>query len=363
MSFSIKGLKKKVIPQFTTPDYCICTSDQHILKFHYKTSTFEHLCTLPPKNNDIKGRLKHGLGRSFLYRRFVSNLFGINHVVELPSGTILALYDRLYRIFKNASGHYQVEVIGGVEGYTSPLNYCMEVNPITGNVFFGEYECTSIRPINILGIFNDGSEVRVCHTFAEGEIRHVHSITWDQYRNRLWITSGDDDDQSGFFYTDDEFKTVNKLYGGAQTWRAVSVFPRKESILWGMDAGKDRGAEDINYLYKVTGDEGESPEKLYEIGNPAYYKCGSEQDNCFLAITYEPGRKQPTPEEASLLYVSSDDKVEEVLSLPYQASKYQGCSRYSAFYMPKGIGPDNRVLVTPMHTAIHNFTLLDIKKG
>ena len=39
----------------------------------------------------------------------------------------------------------------------------------------------------------------------------MHGIFIDPYDGRIWVTTGDDDHESAIWFTDDEFKTLEKV--------------------------------------------------------------------------------------------------------------------------------------------------------
>jgi hypothetical protein len=64
-------------------------------------------------------------------------------------------------------------------------------------------------------------------------VRHFHGVHPDPYREELWVTAGDTDDQSAIGRVRDG--TVRWVGGGSQRWRAVDLAFTPTAVLWGMD--------------------------------------------------------------------------------------------------------------------------------
>jgi hypothetical protein len=73
------------------------------------------------------------------------------------------------------------------------------------------------------------------YTFDEYQINHIHSIVPDPYRNRVWILTGDLGESSGIWFTDDNFKTVNKFLVGSQSFRSCAAFPIPQGLVYATD--------------------------------------------------------------------------------------------------------------------------------
>jgi hypothetical protein len=52
----------------------------------------------------------------------------------------------------------------------------------------------------------------------------------------LWVTTGDFENECFFFYSDDGFRTLERVGDGGQTFRAVSLLFEPEQIVWLTDS-------------------------------------------------------------------------------------------------------------------------------
>ncbi len=222
-------LKQHYYPHFSNSQYALVVNDHYVYKFHYHTKKFEKYFKIPPANNSVLGKLKDFIARNIA--RHFSQKMGLGHVIELPNQVVLVFYDKIYRFDPNA-GNNNVEPIFNFkeEGVLPPLRNGIAVTP-NGNVYFSEYANIKKRDTRIIGIIDNGTKVTTAYTLSGTEIKHAHGIYWDKFRQRLWVTTGDSDDESNFYYTENEFNTLNHFAGGDQTWRAVSLMFFKDSSL------------------------------------------------------------------------------------------------------------------------------------
>lgn len=110
-----------------------------------------------------------------------------------------------------------------------PLNLCKTDR---GNIYFGEYFRNVQRAeVHIWGSTDSGLNWQPVYTFPKGEIRHVHGLFYDPYRKGYWILTGDTDRESRLAFSDDEFRTINTVWSGSQSVRAVSIIVLPEGLI------------------------------------------------------------------------------------------------------------------------------------
>ena len=113
-----------------------------------------------------------------------------------------------------------------------PLNICTDSN---GYFCFGEYFSNPNRePVNIYGSCG-GKDWDIVYQFPKGSIRHIHGIYYDSYKKGFWVLTGDKDNESGLWFTDDQFSTLSPLAHGTQKARAISIIPTKHGLIVPMD--------------------------------------------------------------------------------------------------------------------------------
>lgn len=336
---------------------CLCSQDLSIYRFDFTTQKLNFLCRLPAKDGGFKGRIRDVLARSVIVRKLRPNA-GIGHIVQLANRDILVVYDRIYLCKYHPKG-YQVVVVASKDfaTFATPLRGGMAVHGQSQNVYFGEYLNGHSRNIRILRIDPKGLTTTCCWQFTRTEIKHVHAIHYDKYRNRLWVLTGDSDDESAFFYSDDEFQTIHKFAGGSQQWRAISLLIYPDAIEWGMDAGQDAPADCINKIYRYCF----ATEKLIEqatIGNPVYASAMMSDGAAIMATSFEPKRLQDTIPCAEIWYRAAGGTWESIMQFNYLKRQRSGVSVYGMVHIPKGELPADKIIATPVNSQSDDYHAL-----
>lgn len=161
----------------------------------------------------------------------------------------------------------------------------------SGNVYFGEYVMNHERDSSIRLYQYDPAAHRtaIVHEFAPAEVRHIHGIYADPVeQGTLWVLSGDLPDECRVMRTRDEFRTLEVVGTGDESWRAVSACFSPEALYYGTDAEFVQNA-----LYRLDRHSGQRIQ-LNAIGGPVYYSASSGQDH-FFGVTAELCPSQADP--------------------------------------------------------------------
>lgn len=350
---------KGLVPLWSDAGKCWCVSDQWFYRFEYASSTLTKVFRLPPKSRSVPGRLKDVLARS-AWRQQLWPRANIHHLVELPGGDVVVVYDKIYHFVPGSDAkHARAIETDLVPRLDWPLRGGMAVHPGSACVYFGEYN-DNPRGVRVVRVHPSTQTVEVCWHFPRNEIRHIHAIHHDRYRNRLWICTGDRDHESALYFTDDEFQTVQRFAGGDQTWRAIALLFDENGMEWGMDAGQDARADDINRIFRHDFATGKRTE-LAVIGNPVYAACGFDDGTAVMQTSFEPKRQQDTPAETALWWRDHERQWQSIMSLPFKAHEPRGVGRYGHLMLPVGVSPAGQLLCTPVNTASHALTLLHLR--
>lgn len=175
-------------------------------------------------------------------------------------------------IFKcEPEGGYSHKVFAIPRG-SKPLNLCILPN---GHIFFGEYfQNMKKDAVNIYGSEDNGETWRIAYTFESSNINHVHGVFYDKYTNRMWVLTGDRENECIIGWTDDEFKTLHEVLKGGQEYRSCQLFFYKDFIVYATDSqyieneirAIDRNTLKITTLAKIQG----SAIKGGQTGNVSY---------------------------------------------------------------------------------------------
>lgn len=205
-------------------------------------------------------------------------------------------------------------------GMNNPLSFTRLDN---GSIVFGEYFSNNEHePVAIFERKN-GYWKKVFE-FPDNTVYHIHGIVPNG--NEVYILTGDKDIESGIWRTDNEFKTITKLVGGAQKYRSCVAFPYRNGLIYATDTPLEQ-----NHLFFLhPGENGIWEEQsLYEMPGPCiygvqrqgkyYFSTSVEPDALYedtfrYKITYQLG-KGVLDRFSHIVCCSDDGKIEEVLRL------------------------------------------------
>lgn len=184
-------------------------------------------------------------------------------------------------LFAQRNGNDYFEKCFSIPRGSKPLNICIAPS---GNLYFGEYfQNMEKQSVNIYESEDNGQSWHVVFTFPEGNINHIHGLFYDKYTNRIWVATGDRENECIIGYTEDEFKTFVEVFRGGQEYRTCQLFFYKDFIVFGTDTQYeqnvikkfDRQTLEITELQKVQG---------------SVIKGGQVGDVAFISTTVEPSK-------------------------------------------------------------------------
>ena len=228
------------------------------------------------KGKYMIGDTKYGHPSRFvLTRRFLRA--EITGMYNLPNGDWLAIAKK--GLFLQKQGSNLFEKVFAIPRGSKPLNICKVPS---GNLYFGEYfQNMGKQAVNIYGSEDNGLTWNIVYTFSEGNINHIHGLFFDKYTNRIWVATGDRENECIIGYTKDEFKTFTEVFRGGQEYRTCQLFFYRDFIVFGTDTQYqqnvikkfDRKTLEITELQKVQG---------------SVIKGGQVGDVAFISTTVEP---------------------------------------------------------------------------
>ena len=276
-------------------DYFIGAKGYRLVKYSFASKKYERI----GKVADSKYSL---LSRFSLTRRFFRA--EINNIYNLHNGDRLLIAKKA--IFRCEAGEKVFKKCFAIPRGSRPLNLCITPN---GTVYFGEYFANmSKEQVNIYCSKDDGKTWSVIYTFPEGNINHIHGIFYDDYTARVWVVTGDRDNECIIGYTEDEFQSFNVVFRGGQDYRTCNLFFYPAFIVFATDSQYmvneirvfDRATLEIKSLQSIQGTAIKG------------CQCG---DLSYLSTTVEPS--DVNKDTYSHLWISRDGlKWEEIYKAP-----------------------------------------------
>ncbi len=228
--------------------------------------------------------------------------FMATNIVPLANGDLFVTFDKSVGIVR--SGKYQL--LKNLDRPCRVLRAACAVDR-NGNVFFGEYLANTERGEMRVYKYAQGSDrIEIVRVFPPNSIRHIHGIYFDSHGDALFCLTGDDEKECQILKTSDEFKTVEVVGAGDETWRAVSILFDENAFFYGMDAEYR-----TNHIYKADRRTLER-KSLGEVSGTVFYskKIG---DDLFFTTTAENAPSQ-IENVAALWHVDGADNLTKIIS-------------------------------------------------
>ncbi len=148
---------------------------------------------------------------------------------------------------------------------------------IGDRVLMGDYGTNNARePVNIYE--RREGKWRIAYTFPSGTIRHIHNIV--PINNHFYVLTGDEDNESGIWESNNEITCMEPLFFGKQQYRCCQLLANIENKGWFLT---DAPSES-NWLYCFSGKEVKS---VCEIPGTVIY--GTQyNDSLVFSTTVEP---------------------------------------------------------------------------
>ena len=182
-------------------------------------------------------------------------------------------------LYRRDNSQNNYKMVLSIPRGSKPLNLCIAPSD---KIFFGEYfQNMDKQAVNIYCSSDNAQTWNIVYAFPEGNINHIHGLFFDKYTNRIWVATGDRENECIIGYTEDEFKTFVEVFRGGQEYRTCQLFFYKDFIVFGTDTQYqqnvikkfDRKTLEITELQEVQG---------------SVIKGGQVGDVAFISTTVEP---------------------------------------------------------------------------
>lgn len=181
-------------------------------------------------------------------------------------------------------------------------NGIISVNDST--VFFGEYFQNPDRnKVRIFKSKNNMSTWKEAYEFPHKYTRHIHAIQKDPYTDKLWVLTGDLNNECSIAWSNDEFNTIHTIGSGSQVWRACQLVFTEDAIYWGTDTS-DGNVMGIYRWDKKT----EELEKLDKLEGTGMFANRLKNGTIVLGINSD-GNKMEIDDRTRLKIISGDGQI------------------------------------------------------
>lgn len=218
----------------------------------------------------------------------------VRALVELDDGTLVAANRR--GVFHGRPGDALLAASrfdAGEWPVLPPL--CLGTGP--GVVLFGEYASSRGRPMRLLASRDAGRHFEVVHSFAPGEVLHVHNVVYDAGRDHYWVLTGDFEAQAGIGRLSSDLRRFEWFVRGEQRFRAVDVFDAGDQLVYATDTQLEPNA-----LIRLDKETGRS-ERGRPFEGSCIYACRFGE---WYAMTTTVEPSQVNPSRDATLWVSRD---------------------------------------------------------
>lgn len=168
-----------------------------------------------------------------------------------------------------------------------------------GHFYFGEYGSNPSREtVPVYRSIDAGRSWHVIYEFPKGSVRHVHGCHWDPIAKRVWVSTGDFENENVMLSADENFSSPDWHGDGGQAWRTCHPFFLPEAVIWAMDSQLE-----TSHLCRFDRTNGRL-EKLQPFPGPVWYGKALTDGWFVLATANEigPGVK----DDSSHVFASRD---------------------------------------------------------
>lgn len=267
METSDKLLKGKIVGCYPLANYFFCGYNLYQTNGNADDATYSFCASIEDRFAKFA---THSITRRFL-RAEVTSFY------VLADNSMLAVAKKgIFR--RTPAGDAYFHKVFTVPRGSKPLNICILPN---GHLFFGEYfQNMSKNSVHIYGSVNNGVTWNTVYTFNAGNINHIHGLFYDKFTNRIWVLTGDRENECIIGYTDNEFKSFHEVLRGGQEYRSCQLFFYNDYIVYATDSqyieneirAINRETLDIKTVAKIQG----SAIKGGQTGNIAYISTAVE---------------------------------------------------------------------------------------
>ena len=182
-----------------------------------------------------------GWKKIFMPIRKVRRLLRLDKVIITPvsSGFILIRFGNVYTYNIKDNQWFNVNILLNCRNpmYNGLLNS-------SAGIYIGEYGNSNGIGKRIFRSIDEGESWQCVYQFKADSIRHIHCLGWDQFEKKIWVFTGDNDEDCRVLKAEPDFSVVEEIGSGSQKWRACHAIFREHTVEWFMDSP----LEEVHYM-------------------------------------------------------------------------------------------------------------------
>lgn len=204
-------------------DFLIGAKGYKLYKYDFENKEWEYEATVCDSKNALLSIFNL---TSRLFRAEICNFYMLN------DGSQLCIAKK--GIFRREPGSKIFSKCFNVLRGSRPINLCIDKN---NRIYFGEYFANmEKKEVHIYESLDMGKSWHIVYTFPEGNINHVHGLFFDPYTDKIWVVTGDRENECIIANTDDGFKKLHIVLRGGQEYRTCILIFYKDSIIYATDS-------------------------------------------------------------------------------------------------------------------------------
>jgi len=210
-------------------------------------------------------------------------------------------------------------------------------------LYYGEYRGNQERqPVHIWRSSDGGLSWDAVFQFKK--IRHIHGVFNDPYEDKVWVTTGDNDEEAAIWMTDDRFRTLQKVVGGTQQLRAVQLLFTESYVYFGSDTPLEK-----NYICRIDKKTGQV-EKLQVVESSVFWGCKAE-NHLFFSTAVEPSKVNKCRD--ACVWGSKDGETWKCVAYFRKDIWPMKLFQYGQIFFPTGENNTGYLWFTPFATEKH----------
>jgi len=222
MQLVIKELIDREICHFATPDMLITSSHNTIYVTRH--------------NDEFTIQLPHdGWKRIFGLSRLTRRALRLDkcNVVPVEDGFVAIRQGKVFHYDENRN---ELKHVLSLKHCRNVLHQSIAV--IDKKVlYFGEYGGNPSRSdVPVYRSLDGGRNWETVFVFPAGKVKHVHGCYYDPFEEAIWTFTGDFENECHVLCSDRDFKHVEWIGDGNQTYRTCNAFFEEDSVHWIMDS-------------------------------------------------------------------------------------------------------------------------------